>query len=79
LQNELLNKIKEVVRNPPTIHILDQRRVACIFYNLFKENGRIDLGDIDMIMSGLPYEYSEYTKETIHDIPYLIQLLASCD
>ena len=36
VQNELLSKIKVAIsKNPTAIHILDERRVACILYNYF--------------------------------------------
>jgi hypothetical protein len=78
-ENVLLNKIKDAVRNHEQIHVLDARRVVCIFYNSLQQNGRIDLDDIDKIINGLPSDYSEYTKETIHDIAYVIEMLAYCD
>jgi hypothetical protein len=78
-QKDLLNKIKEAVRNHETMHVLDERRVVCIFYKLYKQNGSIDLDDVDTIIKALPSDYAEDTKETIYDIAYFIEMLAYCD
>jgi hypothetical protein len=68
-ENVLLNKFKDAVRNHEQIHVLDERRVVCIFYNLFKQNGRLDVEEIDRVIKGLPSEYSD-------DIAYVISMLA---
>jgi hypothetical protein len=63
VQNELLNKIKVAIKNPTAIHILDERRVACILYNYFTKISGAAIDDIDILMSELPSKYSIYQKE----------------
>lgn len=78
-QNEIVDKIKFAVKNPTTIHIYDEQRVACIFYNSFKtEEVAYDPHNIGAIINALPSNYSEYTKERIRDICRVVSYLPGC-
>jgi hypothetical protein len=77
-QQEILDKITDAVKNPTTIHYLDEQRVACIFYNVLKQHGKIDLDGLGQMLKDLPPDYSEYTKERINDIASVIESLAHC-
>lgn len=78
-QKEIVNKIKFAVKNPTTIHILDEQRVACIFYNSFKtEEVAYDSHNIGAIINALPSSYSEYTKGRIRDIAQVVSYLPGC-
>ncbi len=79
-QHEILNKIENAVINPAIMPIADERRVACILYDLIKrEARRTDLGDLDKMIEDLPPKYSESTKDRIHQILYVVELLTHCD
>jgi hypothetical protein len=79
-ENELLNKIIAAVSNPEHIGVDDKRRVACIFYKLFKQKGPIyaDTFDTPLILDALPSNYSESTKETILNIIEVTAMLPYC-
>jgi hypothetical protein len=79
--NEILKKIKLAVFNPQYIHIADERRVACIFYNSFKQNGPNypDAFRPSLITEALPPGYSEDTKKRIRDIAEVVATLSHCD
>lgn len=68
--NELLDKIKVAVFNPQNIHIADERRVACIFYNLFKQKGPVyaDGFQASEFTDALPHYYSKNSKAMIRNI-----------
>lgn len=80
-QNELLTKIKGAVFNSQHLHVADKRRVACIFYNPFKQNGPnySDGFQASEFIDALPPNYSEITKQRILDIMEVIAMLAHCD
>ena len=79
VQTQLLSKIKVAVKNPTAIHILDERRVACILYNYFMNISGAAIDDIEILMIELPSEYSEFTKRRIHEIAYVAELLTHCE
>jgi len=62
-QNELQNKIKEAVRNHEQIHVHDEWSVDCNFHDLIKQNGRLDVEEIDSVINELPSDYSEFTRD----------------
>jgi hypothetical protein len=50
--------------------------VAATGYNLLKESGTINLDDVKTIIDQLGSGYWDYTKERIHAIGYVIEMLA---
>lgn len=78
--NELLDKIKAAVFNPQHIGVSDKRRVACIFYDLFKQKGPnyADGFQTSEFIDALPSNYSESTKETILNIIEVTAMLPYC-
>jgi hypothetical protein len=77
-QQEILNKIIKAVTNPTTLHTIDEQRIACLFYDLVKQNRQSDLDDIDPISESLPSDYPDYTRNRIREIANVIELLAHC-
>jgi hypothetical protein len=74
--NELLDEIELAVSNKAHLHVEDKRRIACIFFKLFKD-GRFKLADVERTVEGLP-EYSKSSKDTINQIASTIEMLAYC-
>jgi hypothetical protein len=77
-QQKILNEIIKRVYNPTTLHVVDEQRVACLFYDLLKQNKKSDLDDIGPILDGLPSDYPDYTRYGTRDIAYVIELLTHC-
>ena len=65
---EILVKINKAVINPVTMHPFDEERVAHLFNNLFKQNVKYEISDIQVIVNRLDSEYPEYTKKRIFQI-----------
>jgi hypothetical protein len=76
-QQEVLNKIVKGVISPETIHVLDARRVACIFRDSFNR-GKISSDDIGEIIENLPSEFRGGTHERIHQIAEVVEMLSHC-
>ncbi|PWU79987.1 MAG: hypothetical protein DLM72_14470 [Candidatus Nitrosopolaris wilkensis] len=76
-QTELLNEINRAVRNHEMMHVVDERKVACIFYDELKHYGTVNLGDVDVILKELS-DHSEHNKKTIYNAAYFIGLLEHC-
>ena len=64
--NRLLDEIELAVSNKAHLHVEDKRRIACIFFKLFKD-GRFDLGEVEGTVEALP-EYSKFSKDIINEI-----------
>jgi hypothetical protein len=74
--NELLDEIELAVSNKAHLHVEDKRRVACIFFKLFKD-GKFNLVEVERTVEALP-EYSESSKDTINQIAFVIDALDHC-
>ena len=74
--NELLDEIELAVSNKAHLHVEDKRRIACMFFKLFKE-GKFNLGEVEKIIEVLP-EYSKSSKDIINEIAFVIDALDHC-
>lgn len=76
INNKLLDEIELAVSNKAHLHVEDKRRIACIFFKLFKD-GKFNLGEVESTVDALP-EYSKSSKDIINEIANTIDSLAYC-
>jgi DeoR/GlpR family transcriptional regulator of sugar metabolism len=76
INNELLDEIELAVSNKAHLHVEDKRRIACIFFKLFKD-GKFNLCEVERTVEALP-EYSKSSKDIINEIANTIDSLAYC-
>lgn len=74
--NELLDEIELAVSNKAHLHVEDRRRIACIFYKLFKDE-KFNLAEVERTVDALS-EYSKSSKDTINEIAFVIDALDHC-
>ena len=70
----ILEEVKKAIINPTTIHPLDEKRVARIFYNELQTNGWYGMDEVQEVVDSLN-DHSEFNKEQVLNIAYVIQLL----
>ena len=73
IKNELLDEIELPISNKTHLHVEDKRRIACIFFKLFKD-GKFNLGEVERTVEALP-EYSKSSKDIINEIANTIDSL----
>jgi hypothetical protein len=74
--NELLDEIELAVSNKAHLHVEDKKRIACIFFKLFKE-GKFNLREVERTVEALP-QYSKSSKDMINEIAFVIDALDHC-
>jgi hypothetical protein len=72
INNELVDEIELAVSNKAHLHVEDKRRIACIFFKLFKD-GKFNLCEVERTVQALP-EYKS-SKDIINDCKYYACLL----
>jgi len=76
INDELVDEIELAVSNKAYLHVEDKRRIACIFFKLFKD-GKFNLGEVERTVEALS-EYSKSSKDIINEIANTIDSLAYC-
>lgn len=72
---KILSEVKDSIKNPATLHPLDEKRIARLFYNEAKTNGWYGMDEIQTLINSLDSTFSGYTKKRIESIASTIQLL----
>ena len=72
---QILSQIQDSIKNPTTMHPLDDKRIAKLLYEEAKTNGWYGMDEIQTVINSLDPKYSAYTKNRIQSIAGTIQLL----